>query len=57
MVGDEKGWTINFDYEEWANDKEFRVGDNLGNFAVFFFFLVYKKKKGPYWFGPAQARP
>ncbi|XVF30761.1 hypothetical protein REPUB_Repub16aG0086600 [Reevesia pubescens] len=29
IVGDESGWTINFDYEAWAKDKVFRVGDKL----------------------------
>ena len=33
-VGDDQGWTINFDYEAWAKDKVFRVGDELGNVAV-----------------------
>ncbi|GJT04701.1 blue copper protein-like protein [Tanacetum coccineum] len=28
-VGDEKGWTLNFDYEAWAKGKEFFVGDQL----------------------------
>lgn len=30
-VGDDKGWTTNFDYEAWAKDKVFHVGDKLGN--------------------------
>jgi len=30
IVGDDKGWTVNFDYTQWAQDKVFRVGDNLG---------------------------
>ncbi|KAL6335932.1 hypothetical protein AAG906_003557 [Vitis piasezkii] len=40
-VGDEKGWTINFDYETWAKGKTFLVGDTLvfkytqGNHNVF----------------------
>ncbi|KAK6944183.1 Phytocyanin domain [Dillenia turbinata] len=29
IVGDAKGWTINFDYDGWAKDKVFMVGDNL----------------------------
>ncbi|XP_062075887.1 blue copper protein 1b-like [Humulus lupulus] len=29
VVGDEKGWTINFDYQAWAKGKEFHVGDKL----------------------------
>ena len=33
-VGDDQGWTINFDYEAWAKDKVFRVGDELGNVAL-----------------------
>ncbi|WKA02184.1 hypothetical protein VitviT2T_020402 [Vitis vinifera] len=28
-VGDDQGWTINFDYEAWAKDKVFHVGDKL----------------------------
>ena len=30
-VGDDQGWTINFDYEAWAKEKVFHVGDKLGN--------------------------
>ncbi|CAK8571341.1 unnamed protein product [Lathyrus sativus] len=29
IVGDEKGWTVDFNYTQWAQDKVFRVGDNL----------------------------
>ncbi|KAK1436188.1 hypothetical protein QVD17_01966 [Tagetes erecta] len=29
IVGDEKGWTLNFDYQAWAKDKLFVVGDQL----------------------------
>ncbi|KAK1583888.1 hypothetical protein Q3G72_027894 [Acer saccharum] len=29
VVGDGKGWTINFDYQAWAQGKDFRVGDKL----------------------------
>lgn len=28
-VGDATGWTLNFDYQKWAEGKEFRVGDKL----------------------------
>ncbi|RVW18603.1 Blue copper protein [Vitis vinifera] len=28
-VGDDQGWTINFDYVAWAKDKVFHVGDKL----------------------------
>ena len=31
IVGDDQGWTINFDYEAWAKEKVFHVGDKLGN--------------------------
>jgi len=34
MVGDDKGWTTNFDYQAWAKGKEFHVGDNLGKLAL-----------------------
>ncbi|KAL8217048.1 hypothetical protein R6Q57_023885 [Mikania cordata] len=29
VVGDDSGWTINFDYQNWAKDKEFYIGDKL----------------------------
>ncbi|KAF5750018.1 putative Blue copper protein precursor [Tripterygium wilfordii] len=29
IVGDDGGWRNNFDYQAWANGKEFRVGDKL----------------------------
>ena len=35
IVGDEKGWILNFDYQAWAQDKDFRVGDRLGTFEIF----------------------
>ncbi|KAL6327963.1 hypothetical protein AAG906_031307 [Vitis piasezkii] len=28
-VGDDQGWTINFNYEAWAKDKVFHAGDEL----------------------------
>lgn len=30
IVGDEMGWTLNFNYTAWAEGKVFRVGDSLG---------------------------
>ncbi|MCL7041202.1 hypothetical protein MKW94_007554 [Papaver nudicaule] len=29
IVGDNSGWTIKFDYQAWASNKEFYVGDEL----------------------------
>lgn len=29
VVGDDNGWTTNFDYKTWAATKEFHVGDRL----------------------------
>ncbi|XP_059461817.1 blue copper protein-like [Corylus avellana] len=29
VVADDKGWTINFDYQAWAQGKEFHVEDTL----------------------------
>ncbi|KAM7258667.1 hypothetical protein ACFE04_014408 [Oxalis oulophora] len=29
VVGDENGWKLNFDYQTWAQGKEFKVGDRL----------------------------
>jgi hypothetical protein len=34
VVGDDKGWTINFDYQAWAQGKEFHVGDTLGKLTL-----------------------
>jgi hypothetical protein len=34
VVGDDKGWTINFDYQAWAQGKEFYVGDTLGKLTL-----------------------
>lgn len=41
VVGDEHGWTINFDYKLWAADKDFRVGDKLGNLSHHCLFLSF----------------
>ncbi|KAM2035014.1 hypothetical protein EV1_037438 [Malus domestica] len=35
VVGDDKGWTINFDYQAWAWGNMFFVGDNLGVHNVY----------------------
>lgn len=29
-VGGDKGWTLDFNYTEWAQGQVFHVGDNLG---------------------------
>lgn len=34
IVGDEKGWTVDVNYTQWAQDKVFRVGDNLGKYLI-----------------------
>lgn len=34
VVGDDKGWTLNFDYQAWAKGKQFFVGDKLGIFFL-----------------------
>lgn len=31
IVGDQTGWTIGYDYQAWAEGKEFHVADTLGN--------------------------
>ncbi|KAI3955443.1 hypothetical protein MKW98_018544 [Papaver atlanticum] len=31
IVGDDSGWTIKFDYQAWASNKEFHVGDELSH--------------------------
>jgi hypothetical protein len=30
FVGGKSGWTIDYDYQAWAKDKVFYVGDTLG---------------------------
>ncbi|PWA35086.1 cupredoxin [Artemisia annua] len=30
IVGDASGWSLDFDYQTWAKDKVFFVGDSLG---------------------------
>ncbi|KAI3822663.1 hypothetical protein L1987_10258 [Smallanthus sonchifolius] len=29
VVGDGSGWTIDYDYQAWAKNKHFKVGDTL----------------------------
>ena len=41
IVGDEAGWRLGFDYQAWAKDKYFRVGDKLGNFILPLSFSVF----------------
>lgn len=36
-VGGPSGWTINVDYQAWAADKEFHVGDTLGKVDLHIF--------------------
>ena len=46
IVGDRSGWTINFDYEGWAKDKVFPVGDKLGIYIKLIFkYLSFKGSK------------
>jgi hypothetical protein len=33
-VGDGSGWTTGVDYTSWAASKNFKVGDNLGTYAL-----------------------
>lgn len=45
VVGDDKGWTVNFDYQAWAAGKDFRVGDKLSTYGLqlrLFFFVLCK---------------
>lgn len=39
VVGDDKGWTNNFDYQAWAQGKEFHVGDKLGNLITYIYHI------------------
>jgi hypothetical protein len=39
VVGDEKGWRLGVDYQSWAANKVFRVGDTLSKLIPFTFFL------------------
>lgn len=45
-VGDEAGWTPNFDYQAWAAGKEFWVGDELGNNLIFLFISGLVNRSG-----------
>lgn len=33
VVGDANGWKLNFDYQAWADNKEFWVGERLSRFV------------------------
>jgi hypothetical protein len=39
VVGDEKGWRLGVDYQSWAANKVFHVGDTLSKLIPFTFFL------------------
>lgn len=41
IVGDDASWTTNFDYQAWAKDKVFHVGDTLGIYCSIL--LIYLK--------------
>lgn len=40
IVGDDNGWTENFDYQAWTSDKEFRVGDILGKCIIYIYIYI-----------------
>jgi hypothetical protein len=48
IVGDDKGWTANFNYTTWASGKVFHVGDTLGKlnypypFSLYFVTIYYQ---------------
>lgn len=33
-VGDKSGWTVNYNYADWAKDKVFYVGDKLSMYLL-----------------------
>jgi hypothetical protein len=37
VVGDKHGWTVGVDYQTWAANKVFRVGDTLSKLVSFIF--------------------
>jgi hypothetical protein len=39
VVGDKNGWTLGVDYQTWAANKVFRVGDTLSKLISFIFSL------------------
>lgn len=45
IVGDYKGWNIGVDYQAWAKDKMFNVGDSLGMYfncrQVFYITILF----------------
>lgn len=40
IVGDEAGWKLDFNYQDWAKGKDFQVGDKLSMiiYLLFFYF-------------------
>jgi hypothetical protein len=41
IVGDDKGWTVNFNYTTWASGKVFHVGDTLFTLIYTYLFIIY----------------
>ena len=41
VVGDAKGWSLNFNYQAWAEGKEFHVGDKLGKLTLNTTFVLH----------------
>lgn len=35
-VGDEAGWKLDFNYQDWAKGKDFQVGDKLSMIIYYF---------------------
>jgi len=47
VVGDERGWKLGVDYQYWAANKVFRVGDTLSKLIslLLFLCLMFEKLK------------
>lgn len=39
VVGDKRGWKLGVDYQSWAANKVFRVGDTLSKLILLIFFI------------------
>jgi hypothetical protein len=39
VVGDEHGWTLGVDYQAWAANKVFRLGDTLSKLILLILFI------------------
>lgn len=39
IVGDEAGWKLDFNYQDWTKGKDFQVGDKLS--MIIYLFIIF----------------